>query len=160
MIEFTIIGEPVAKGRPRASIIGRPPHQHVHIYTPAETEAAEQAFRLLARKYRPRKPLTGPLKVDTIFVVTPPQSFPKDRSRLWPHVKPDDDNYRKLAIDAMNGEFFHDDGQVCGGESYKVYGSPARTVVRIRPLTLEDYERVAGTIGQPVAQPALFGGAS
>lgn len=180
-IEFVVHEPPLPKGRPRFRImfdraglseiiscvsrgelagLGTVLRKVVNVqtYTPPETEAAEQAFRLLARKHRPRKPIAGPLRVDTIFVVAAPQKFPADRSRIWPHVKPDDDNYRKLVLDALNGEFWHDDGQVCGGSSFKVYGHPARTLVRIRPLTLEDYETVLRELGEEPAQPALFGG--
>lgn len=158
MISFTIEGEPVPKGRPRARIIGRPPHQQVQIYTPPETAAAEQAFALQAKKYRPRVPIWGPLVVELVFVVSPPQKIPDDRSRVWPHVKPDVDNYAKLVMDALNEMMWHDDGQVCSVVARKVYGHPARTVVRIRPLTLEDYEQLADEIGETVAQRGIFGG--
>lgn len=184
MIEFEIAGEPVPKGRPRfrlnfaRDMVARVVEEvrrgragsllsflrdniTVMTYTPPETEAAEQAFAWQSKKYSPRKPLDGPLSVLTVFVVTPPKKIPPDRSRDWPHVKPDDDNYRKLVLDALNGIFWHDDGQICGGESFKIYGVP-RTFVRITQLGPEDVQRVRHEIlGEPASpQPSLFGGGS
>jgi len=188
MIFFTIEGVPVPKGRARfravfdretvsrawdvfrahgvSTVLTRPSllidvlrkMLTVITYTPEETATAEEAFRLQSLIHRPKKRLTGALKVDTIFVVPAPTRLDADRSRVWPHVKPDDDNYRKLVLDALNEVFWKDDGQVCGGESYKVYGHPPRTVVRIRPLTTEDAESVLRSIGEAIPQPRLFGG--
>jgi Holliday junction resolvase RusA-like endonuclease len=151
VIEFEISGDPVPKGRPLFSIIGKGANAHVHVRTPPETVNAEAVIRSLARPYRPRKPLAGALLVSTVFVLTPPQRFPDDRSRIWPHVRPDDDNLRKLVLDALNGMFWFDDAQICGGTSVKIYGTPARTIVRIRPLTTEDADLVQVEIGADVS---------
>ncbi len=158
MIEFTIPGVPVPWGRVVPVIFYVGGKARVKMVTPEETRAAERAFALQSTKYRPRRPLDGPLRVDVIFVVPAPARLDADRSRIWPHVKPDEDNYRKLVLDALNGIFWHDDGQVCAGEGFKVYGHPPRTFVRIRPLTQEDYERVMEMLGEPVAQTSLIGG--
>ena len=174
MIEFEIAGDPVPKGRPRFRLnfarglvdllvnavrSGRiggllsllRDNIIVMTYTPPETEAAEQAFAWQSKKHAPRKPLDGALSVVTVFVVAPPRRIPMDRSRDWPHVKPDDDNYRKLVLDALNGIFWHDDGQICGGQSYKIYGVP-RTYVRITQLGSDEAEYVRRTIlGEPAS---------
>lgn len=185
MIEFTVPGVPVAKGRPRFRILlsredvlsvidlackGRLSDVYysvrdylrtklqVQTYTPQETEDAERAFQLQTLRAKPRKPLAGPLHVTTVFVMPAPKSFPADRSHDWPHVKPDDDNLRKLVLDAMNGTFWHDDAQICGGESWKVYGEKPRTFVRVRALGVDDLERVRATLGEPSPQRSLLGG--
>lgn len=161
MIEFTILGEPVPWGRV-VPIVFRVGHQcRVKMVTPEDTRAAEAAFAKEAALYRPRKPINGPIRMNTVFVVTPPRSFPADRSRDWPTVPPDEDNYRKLVLDSLKAVFFHNDAQVCGGENYKIYGSPARTFVQIFRLGPADVARVRGLIGeQASAQPELFGATS
>ena len=134
MIAFTIEGVPVAKGRPRFRIIGKGQNAQVQTYTPPETAAAEFAFRMEARSFKPRCPIGGPLRVDLIFTVPAPARLDVTRSRRWPHVKPDVDNYAKLVLDALNKDFWYDDAQVCACTITKVYGSPARTEVRIQSL--------------------------
>jgi Holliday junction resolvase RusA-like endonuclease len=156
MIEFTIEGVPVPKGRPRARIIGKGRAARVQIYTPDETIAAERMLRITSMRHRPRKPLDGPLHVTTVFVVPSPARVAAERSKVWPQVRPDDDNYRKLVLDALNEMFWHDDGQICGGESWKFYGSPPRTYIRIRPLTNADASDVRAMIGEPDPQEGLF----
>ena len=158
MISVTIPGVPVPKGRPRFTLIGRGASAHVRTYTPPETEAAEKALALQSRKYKPAKPLSGALRVDTIFVVPKPARVDASRSQFWPHVKPDDDNYRKLVLDALNGMFWHDDGQVCGGSSVKIYGHPPRTIIRISQLTADDARELLREIGEDDGQAPMFGG--
>ena len=159
MIEFTILGEPVPWGRvtPMLFYVGK--QTRVRMVTPEKTRNAEASFAKAASLKRPRKPLDGALFVTTVFVITPPQRLDVDRSRDWPHVKPDDDNYRKLVLDALNGIFWHDDAQICGGQSFKIYGAPARTFVQIYPLGPADVARVREMLGEPASpQPSLFGG--
>lgn len=157
MIEFTIAGEAVPKGRPQFRVIRMGGKAIGQAYTPAETRAAERALVLSARPFRPRKPLEGPIHVTTVFVISPPMRFPPDRSHEWPHVKPDDDNLRKLVLDALNGTFWHDDSQICGGESFKIYGAEPRTFVRIRQLGRDDHAHVMAMLGEPVPQLGMFG---
>lgn len=159
MIEFTVLGEPVPWGRvtPMLFYVGK--QARVRMVTPEKTRNAEAAFAKAASIKRPRKPLDGPLVVTTIFVITPPQRFDADRSHEWPHVKPDDDNYRKLVLDALNGIFWHDDGQICGGESFKIYGEKPRTFVQISELGSADAARVRSMLGEPLPpQLGLLGG--
>ncbi len=145
-IVFVVSGVPVPKGRPRARVIERySPEKRrkvptPQIYTPPETVAAEQAFLQMAKPHRPRKPLTGPLRVDLLFVLPVPASWPaRDKAAAlsgakWPTGKPDRDNFEKLVLDALNGVFYVDDSQVCTGEITKIYGLDPRTEVRITPL--------------------------
>lgn len=162
-IFFVVSGEPERKGRPRfriffaknlvtqvvalvrsgrvAEILGALRKGiNVSTYTPPETAAAEQVFALLAKPHRPEKPLTGPLRVDLLFVLPIPSSWPaRDKAAAvsgarWPISRPDRDNYEKLALDAMSGIFYEDDSQVCAGETRKIYGLDPRTEVRITPI--------------------------
>lgn len=145
-IVFTVGGEPVPKGRPRARVVTKfdpTKRRNVHVpqmYTPPETIAAEQAFSHMARPHRPRKPLAGPLRIDFVFVLPIPASWPaRDKAAAvsgakLPTGKPDLDNLEKLALDAMNGVFYLDDSQRCAGDSRKIYGLDPRTEVRIVPI--------------------------
>lgn len=159
MIEFTIEGAPIPKGRPKFRIMKMGGKSVVNTYTPSETRAAERALRLASLKWKPTKPLTGALGVTTVFVVSAPR-LAADRSKVWPHVKPDDDNMRKLVLDSLNGIFWIDDGQICAGESFKIYGARPRTFVRIWQLGREDLARVRAMLGEPVPQLDIFGGAN
>lgn len=156
MIEFTILGAPVPKGRPLFSVVRMGKNHRVHVRTPEATVIAERVVHFGALKFKPRKPFDGPLRVDTVFVVARPAHLDADCSRDWPHVKPDDDNYRKLVLDALTGMFWHDDGQVCGGESYKIYGSPPRTFISIRAMFVDDASAVRAMIGEAEPQGRLI----
>lgn len=159
MIEFTILGVPVPWARATPfPFKDRAGKLRVRMITSESTRNAEEAFRLQSLKYRPRKPLTGPLRLDCFFVLPMPARLDDDRSRLWPHVKPDADNYVKLVMDSLNEIFWHDDGQICAPLPWKIYGHPPRTIVRVRPLGLEEYENLLRSIGGTIAQPQLFGG--
>jgi Holliday junction resolvase RusA-like endonuclease len=182
-ISFTIPGTPVPKGRPRSRVVVEKgvvdrvlacvrarrigdildvirEAIRVSTYTPAETEVAEDAFAYQCIRHRPRKPFAGPVRVDLVFLMPTPARLDADRSRDWPHVRPDVDNLDKLALDALSKgqRFWTEDSQVCGGERWKLYGHPSRTIVRIRPLTAEDANELRERIGEPVPQRSIFGG--
>lgn len=152
MIQFAIPGAPVAKGRPRARIIQKRGQKPMpQIYTPEETRAEEARLReyvcLQLRAMLPRRPLAGPLRLEIVFVLQPPQRLDKERSKRWPHVGADVDNFVKLFSDAMNGIIYEDDSQICAISAIKVYGAVARTEVRISQLSDADE-----------AQHSLWGG--
>ena len=101
VITFTVPGEPQGKGRPRAFRAGR----GVRMYTPAKTEAYEQAVATAGRQAMAgREPMVGPLAVDLMAVVSVPASWSKKRRAAalegleLPAKKPDADNVAK-AID-------------------------------------------------------------
>lgn len=149
MIEFTIPGAPVSWDRATPfPFKARGGQLLVRMITSEKTRNGEMAFRLQAAKWKPRKPLTGALRLDLVFVLPPPLSFPAGRSHVWPHVRPDKDNYEKLVMDSLGGDmFWSDDAQVCAGSVIKIYGSPPRTEVRISQLSDADE-----------AQHSLWGG--
>lgn len=159
MIEFTVPGVPVPKGRPKFRLLlsrevalslmrlvkmGGGVSEilsslrkliQVTTYTPPETREAEDEFVRAAKPFKPAKPLTGALRVDLRFILPSPTRLDSDRSRIWPHVRPDKDNYEKLALDALSAvPFWENDGQVCAGSAIKIYGHPPRTEVAISHL--------------------------
>lgn len=132
MIDITIPGAPVAKGRGRATTKGR-------VYTPAATRKAEdtlsgRAMALLAGVEG--LPLSGPLCLVATFTSVQPKSWSRNKreANTAPTSKPDVDNLLKLATDALNGIVWIDDSQIITITCSKVYGdAPSTRLVVTRP---------------------------
>ena len=103
---------PVAKGRPRMTRGG-------HVYTPAKTKMFEQALKVLAKNQYIGMPFQGPIGVK-IFIGIPK---PKSVDRVYPHVKPDIDNYVKSICDALNQIVWVDDSQIIDLQVTKRYSN-------------------------------------
>ena len=114
-IEFTVPGEPVAKGRPRAFIrCGKIGH-----YTPDKTADYESLVRLFASRAMGCNPLMTEavwLTVDAYFSI--PRSWPVRKQQDAEVLKvrkisrPDLSNVVKGVEDALNGVVWVDDSQV------------------------------------------------
>lgn len=128
MIEFWILGTPVAKARPRMTRSG-------HVYTPQKTLDFE---RLVAECVRNCKPIEGAVHVDIVAWFEPAKSWSKKKreAALWtPHTqRPDIDNLVKAILDGLNGCAFADDAQVAKITCVKKWGDSARTEVTISEL--------------------------
>lgn len=109
MFKYTFDVEPVSKGRPRFG--------GGTVRTPQMTKKFENTVAILARRAFNGPPLTGPLELEIIFYITPPQR-PKDH---LPIVKPDIDNFSKAIIDALNKIVWIDDAQICNFSTKKRY---------------------------------------
>lgn len=137
VITFTVPGEPQGKGRPRAFRAGR----GVRMYTPAKTEAYEQAVATAGRQAMAgREPMVGPLAVDLMAVVSVPASWSKKRRAAalegleLPAKKPDADNVAKAIADGLNGIAYGDDAQVVELRVRKRYGEVPGVLVEIRGI--------------------------
>ncbi|TNJ68203.1 RusA family crossover junction endodeoxyribonuclease [Paenibacillus hemerocallicola] len=136
MIEFTVYGEPVAQGRPRASTQGG----FVRLYDPAKSRDYKDYVRLAAAEHAPPKLLEGPLAVMIIAYRSIPKSFNKKRAalaeagKIYPVSKPDADNYLKGVKDALKGVMWVDDSQVVDAYARKRYSHKPRIEVKIRQL--------------------------
>ncbi len=108
----TIPGEPIGKGRPRATTVGG----HARLYTPSKTAKWEAyAAATMAQEWT-GEPLRCPVQV-TIEAV-----FSRPKSRVWktkpmpryPHVsRPDGDNCAKAVCDSLEkAGVLHNDSQV------------------------------------------------
>ena len=120
MIDLTIPGVPVPKGRPRFGG-GR-------AYTPKKTAVAERSFSFRVREALASShhlfPLAGPLVLRCVF------TFPATRGKIlgdFHTQKPDLDNCAKLVLDSLNGFVFVDDAQVASLTVEKRWGLEGST---------------------------------
>ncbi len=127
---FTIPGKPYAKRRPRAAYnpkLGR----SITFNAPGNAEA-ERSVAHYAGQVIPA-PIEGPVRVQIIAVFEVPKSWSKKRQRealgTYHTQKPDRDNVEKWVLDGMNRVAFADDGQVGRGETVKIWGERAETIV-------------------------------
>tara|TARA_R100000742_G_C4276226_1_gene97162 strand:- start:255 stop:713 length:459 start_codon:yes stop_codon:yes gene_type:complete len=130
-IEFTIKGSPVALKR----------HRHLrngHTYDPSKQDKTD--FLVKSLKSAPKLPLNGPIFMYIEFHIARPKSH--YRTGKYKHLlkqgvllhcpkRPDIDNYAKLVLDALNGVFYKDDGQVTTLVITKVYSTEPKTVIKI-----------------------------
>lgn len=127
MIRFHIPGEPIAKGRPRATTI----NGAARLYTPTKTVNYESLVALAAQQMMRSaelRMLTGPLHMEFRVVFGTPKSWTK--KRLAAHAirpeyvtkRPDLDNLMKALSDGMNGVVYADDCQIAQCTGRKVYG--------------------------------------
>lgn len=111
MLTLSIPGEPVAKGRPKASVwAGR-----VHMRTPERTATWEAGASMLLRNaWAGRAPLAEPVVVEVQALASRPKAMlpkamggsapasrPPPEGRCWRQTKPDGDNVLKAVADAL-----------------------------------------------------------
>jgi Holliday junction resolvase RusA-like endonuclease len=133
-VEFTVLGDAVGKGRPRATRQGA----FVRMYTPKKTADYESLVKAEARLAMAGKELfTDAVNVSITIYVEPIKSMSKKNrvialaGAIRPTKKPDIDNSIKALLDAMNGVVYVDDNQVVELSASKVYGSEAKVIVSV-----------------------------
>lgn len=133
-ITFTVPGQPVGKGRPRATTIGG----NARMYTPAKTADYERMVALHASQAMLGEvPFTGPVQVQMDITFAIPPSWPKSRriqaleQQLRHTAKPDIDNVTKAVLDASNGVLWIDDSQVVSLMARKRYGNTPGVTVTV-----------------------------
>ena len=102
-VQFFVPGNPVGKGRPRATRNG-------HMYTPEKTASYESRVVMAGHAAMAgRPPIFGPVDVLMQIRVKIAPSWPKRRQsaalagEIFPGSKPDMDNVVKAIFDGMNG---------------------------------------------------------
>lgn len=134
-VEFTIVGEPCAKGRPRFVTI----NGHAKAYTPKETVSYENLIKM---EYRMKYGLqrfgdTQPLLMCVKAYYSIPKSTSKKNRQLMldkkirPTKKPDWDNIGKIVADSLNGIAYRDDAQVVDAFVRKYYSETPRVEITI-----------------------------
>jgi Holliday junction resolvase RusA-like endonuclease len=130
IIELTIPGQPLGKGRPRFS------RKSGTTYTPQRTRSAEGVIKQFAAEAMNGRPLlTGAIKLEVDLVFAVPPSWPRKKRELalagGPHiVAPDADNCLKLVFDSLNGVAWTDDRVVATVTVRKRYGPKPYTKIR------------------------------
>lgn len=131
MIEITLAGEPVGKGRPRFS------RKSGTVYTPEKTARFEERLGWAAQQaMRGHTLLDGPLRVRMDAYVSIPKSMKKTvragalMGLVRPIKKPDADNFAKM-LDALNKVVWVDDSQIVSLQVEKHYSDEPRMVIKI-----------------------------
>jgi Holliday junction resolvase RusA-like endonuclease len=133
-ITIIIGGEPVAKGRPRATHRG-------FVYTPAATRKYEAHGRLAAQLAMDgRPPINVPVRAEITVDLPVPASWSSKRrdaalrGDIRPTTRPDADNYIKAALDAVNAIVVADDSLVVDLVAIKRYAAVPQLTITIAPL--------------------------
>lgn len=140
MIRFTVYGEPIAQGRPKATTIGG----HVRMYDPKKSSDYKDYVRLVASEKAPISLLEGALGMVVKIYRPIPKSFSKKKSEqaeqgiLRPITKPDADNYLKGIKDALKNVIWKDDSQVVDVHVGKWYSGRPRVEVKVFEINGED----------------------
>ena len=134
MIRFEVLGEPVAKQRPRVTRAGI-------AYTPSKTVNYEAVVRYTYQsKYALQEPILGRIEAKITAVFPVPKSYSKKKTAelLAGHnnydKKPDCDNLAKIILDALNGIAYKDDSQVTVLHIVKEYGAQPKVIVELEEI--------------------------
>lgn len=136
-VYFVVTGNPVGKGRPRATSRGG----FVRMYTDAKTLGFEAAVADEARIAMSNFELFDtPMQLQLSAYYPIPKSWSKKKRQLaidgeiYPQVKPDLDNVMKAVLDALNGVVYADDSQVINLVATKRYSTDPRVEVYVHEV--------------------------
>jgi len=134
-MKLTIMGDPVAAGRPRFSSRGG----FVKAYDPKKSRdykalIKQQALQQLPVGYRL---LDCPIEVDIKVYRSIQKSISKKEyarrlsNEVRPTMKPDTDNYIKIILDGLNKLIWLDDNQITDISAHKYYSDNPRVEVEV-----------------------------
>jgi len=130
-ITFTIPGNPVGKGRPRATTI----NGMARMYTPKKT-ASYETLVVMAYTTAGGTKLEGPLAMCLTATFEMPLSWSMKKRREHDGKpctkKPDGDNVLKIVADALNGIAYHDDSAIVDAYVSKRWGQDGSVFVTLR----------------------------
>ena len=137
-IEFTVYGNPVGKGRPRGTVMGK----HVHMYTPQKTRDYEEIVRTEYIKqcnkrfddvalYMGVRAFYPIPKTINRHKVTIGQAEQMRNMEIYPMQKPDIDNVIKSITDALLNIAYSDDKQIVSISAQKYYSDTPRVEITI-----------------------------
>lgn len=128
-IKITVLCEPVAKARPRATVNKKT--GKIFVYTPDRTSEATNLIRDKVSKLEPFSRDT-PLSLEVWIYRSRPKSIPKKQK--YPINRPDADNYAKLITDALEKFVFIDDAQLVDVIIHKRYSQQPKIEITVKPL--------------------------
>lgn len=133
-VSFTVPGEPIGKGRPRATTRAG----HAALYTPKKTANYESLIAHAARQAMAgAAPVEFACAVQLSITCSVPVSWSKKKQaaalagQVLPTKKPDTDNVVKAVFDGMNGVVWRDDVQAVDLFVRKRYGAAPCVHVRV-----------------------------
>ncbi|MFM0022169.1 RusA family crossover junction endodeoxyribonuclease [Paraburkholderia azotifigens] len=136
-VSFTVDGDPVPKGRPRASRTDT----GVRMHTPKATKKYESKIRgAAAAAMFGGIPFGRPVSITVSIYLPIPESWSKARQTkarigvICATNKPDADNVLKAIKDGMNGIVYEDDSQVIAMAVTKKYGVEPRVEVEAKEM--------------------------
>ena len=134
-ISFTIPGNPVGKGRPRATTI----NGMARMYTPKKTASYETLVVMAyTTAYGSVKIDHGPIAIHLLATFEMPLSWSmkkrREHDRKYCDKKIDADNIAKIVCDALNGVAYHDDRQVANLTVLKRWGQDGSVSVTLRNI--------------------------
>lgn len=134
MIRFEILGQPIAKQRPRVTRSGV-------AYTPSKTVNYEGIVRYTYQSlYGQRELILGRIEAHITAIFPIPKSYSKKKTNelLAGHnnydKKPDCDNLAKIILDSLNGIAYKDDSQVTVLHIAKEYGTQPKVIVELKEI--------------------------
>lgn len=146
-VQFTIPGNPVAKGRPRFTTANAS-DGHARAYTPKKTRKYEATVADLAKAVLGvLRPCDTAVQMTLVCFVPIPKSWSLEKQAraraglIYPTGKPDLDNFEKAVTDGCNGIIFGDDSQICDVVKSKRYSDDPR--VHVRFFALGGFEHAA-----------------
>jgi Holliday junction resolvase RusA-like endonuclease len=127
----------------RASATGR---VNIHGYRVPKKARNQDEITLLAAAYAPRKPWTGPIRLDMHATFKLPEKWAEvgaDRLRDLPHFEraPDRMNLLKQVEDALEGAFYENDRQVCCGQVSKAWGDEFSVRIWVGQITPDAFAK-------------------
>lgn len=136
-INFFVPGDPVPKGRGRATIVAGA----ARVFTPTKTRDYENFVKQLAALAMCRAdPWDCACAVEVLVMLPIPASMSKkDQARallksLLPAKRPDLDNCVKACLDGMNGIVYADDRLICELTARKIYSVKPGVYVEVKRL--------------------------
>lgn len=134
-INFTVLGKPCGKGRPRFMRNG-------HTYTDAKTENYENLVKLSYQEKFQEMTFERdvPLEIEIKAYFPIPKGISKKKRPLYENEtilfskKPDWDNIGKIICDSLNNIAYYDDNQIAKAFVIKLYGKTPRVEITIRTL--------------------------
>lgn len=144
MIQITIPGQPVAKGRPRFRVVkskDRTTPDFVQTYSPPETQRYEARVAAIAKQAMGATfPTSAPIEILLELRMQIPVSWTKTKrlaaaqGKVRATKKPDADNMLKAVTDACNGILWADDSQIVVTTVRKLYHAEPCVIMAVREV--------------------------